>query len=223
VKRHVDPFPAVSDLFSGLLIATFGGLILFAGLLPGNNILPPEPGPVDPVDIEAKRLQTEARKALEQHLQGTSRECGGDVCVDVSIEFELDEDRVGGQYRESLRRACSALRQVVRLHQSELEISIEGHTDSTQPKDPDPPKPKIPERDRFLYNWNLSARRASSVLYEFKECGLGPADYRIVALGYADTRPIGKAENSRRTTFRLRPDRVEIAKRLARSPHSVSE
>lgn len=215
MKRHVDPFPAVSDLFSGLLIATFGGLILFAGLLRG-----PERGPgshSDPVDVEARRLQKEAQDALARHLKGTSRECGGDICVDVAFRFNTDDDRVEVNYRESLKQACSALRDVVRLYPSELEISIEGHTDSTQPQ-PKPHEPPIPERTRFLYNWNLSARRASSVLYEFKECGVAPPQYRIVALGYADTQPIGSLEENRRTTFRLRPDRVEIAKRLAKSP-----
>lgn len=205
MRKHVDPFPAVSDLFAGLVIATFGGLMLFAGLQPGPG---EGPGPRNPVDVEAEHLQQEAQAAIEKYLGGHARPCGGDVCVDVAVQFSPDKDNVPSDYGERLGQACEGLRKTVENHPKELEISIEGHTDSTQPKN-------TTGRDLFLYNWRLSAMRASSVLYEFKTCGLAPPEYKIVALGYADTQPIGTDDKNRRTTFRLRPDRAEIAKRVS--------
>ena len=206
MKRHVDPFPAIADLFSGLVIATFGGLMLFAGLLPG---LGPGPGPGDRVDQKARQLQDEVTKALETALGGHSRECGGDVCVDANVTFEKEgDDAVRAEDSEKLGEACRAIRRAVGDHPKELEISIEGHSDSKQLQNTDS------ERARYVYNWNLSASRASSVLYEFKSCGITPPTFRIVALGYADTQPIGSDKENRRTTFRIRPDRAEIAKEI---------
>ncbi len=199
MKRHVDPFPAVADLFAGLLIATFGGLMLFAKFTGDGNV----------VDQEARRLTQAAQSTLERTLGGRTRECGGDVCVDVSIQFAIDESAVPPPFASSLAAACAGLKQALSHDPSELEIAIEGHTDSTQAQN------VPPGRARFLYNWDLSARRASSVLYEFKSCGIEPGPYRIVALGYADTQPIGTNRQNRRTTFRLRPDRDRIARRLA--------
>jgi flagellar motor protein MotB len=145
--------------------------MLFAGFLG------PGPGPRNPVDVEAERLQKEGQTALEKYLGGHSRPCGGDICLDVAVQFAPNDDGISGAYRERLAQACKGLLGAVQNHPKELEISIEGHTDSTQPQN------VATDRDYFLYNWHLSAKRASSVLYEFKSCGVAPPEYKIVALG----------------------------------------
>jgi outer membrane protein OmpA-like peptidoglycan-associated protein len=206
MKRHVDPFPAVADLFSGLVIATFGGLMLFAGLLPGPG---PGPGPGDKVDRRAHELQDQVTKALVKSLNGKASECGGDVCVDADVTFDKEgDDAVSSADSMRLNEACRAIRQAVGDHPKELEISIEGHSDSKQLQHSES------ERAKYVYNWNLSASRASSVLYEFKSCGIMPPEFRIVALGYADTQPLGTDKQNRRTTFRIRIDRDDIAREL---------
>jgi flagellar motor protein MotB len=132
----------------------------------------------------------------------------------------LNKDAVTSEFQPLLSRACEALRGTLESlepeERQELEIYIQGHTDSTQPPH------AMDARARYLYNWNLSGRRASSVLYEFVECGVSPSKYRILAMGYADTNPLpGCREDTeecnhrnRRTTFRVHTDTRRMFERL---------
>lgn len=205
MRREVNPWPALSDLFSGLLVATFGGLMLFTGTGKGKE--------EDPVEVRARQISRRVVEGLQRSLGGNTRELGGDTFLDVRLNFELNKDEIQPSDREKMRRACQAVRSLLdsgQLRPGELEIWIEGHTDSTQPRWAGT------ERDFYLFNWRLSGNRAASVLYEFRACGLEASSrspVRIFAIGYADTRPIpgeSSRDLQRRTTFRIRPDRCAI-------------
>lgn len=203
MRREINPWPALSDLFAGLLVATFGGLMLYTGAATKE----------DPVDARARTISQHVLKSLQQSIPGKSREVGGDTFLDVHLNFELNKDDILPDDRARVQSACQALKHLFDTQQvrpEELEIWIEGHSDVTQAQRVSDP------RNRFLFNWRLSSSRASSVLYEFRSCGLEPtraSKQRIFAIGYADTRPIpGETSNDvqRRTTFRIRPDRCAI-------------
>jgi outer membrane protein OmpA-like peptidoglycan-associated protein len=116
----------------------------------------------------------------------TSPDCRNGYTATQWLNFELGQDIIKPGDRRKVARACAALRSLFERDVSlrdEVEIWIEGHTDSIQPKS------AATKRDRYLYNWHLSSKRAASVLHEFHACGLDPARYRIFAIGYANTRP----------------------------------
>jgi outer membrane protein OmpA-like peptidoglycan-associated protein len=209
MRARLDPWPAIADLFSGLLIATFGSVMLFTHLA----------GKPDPVDVKARRIRDEAVQSLRNALGGDQpRPCGDDVCVDVPIEFVTSRHDVRPDFSRRIRNACSALQSALgdTDRREALEIFVEGHTDKRQLVGAGTPK------QAYLYNWDLSTRRATAVVYEFRGCGVARPNYRIVAIGYADTAPLCSSntaeclQKNRRTTFRLRPDKSYIAKTL---PH----
>lgn len=91
-----------------------------------------------------------------------------------------------------LAKAMRAIANV--LVPTEFPITIEGHTDN------------VPiNTTQFPSNWELSAVRATTVLRLFAEVGVS-AD-RLVAIGYADTRPVESNEN---VQGRARNRRVNI-------------
>lgn len=216
MRREINPWPALSDLFSGLLVATFGGLMLFTGAGKHKE---------DPVEMRAREISRTVLDKLQSSLGGQTRELGGDTYLDVRLNFQVNEDAIADADRRKVRGACDALKSLIDagiLQPGEVEIWIEGHTDRTQPRWAEF------ERDRYLFNWRLSSNRAASVLYEFHSCGLEPradSPLRIFAIGYADTRPIpGQAslDLQRRTTFRIRPDRCAIRAHLeGKSPREA--
>lgn len=207
MKGRVNCWPAIADLFAGLVIATFGALILFTDLA----------GKPDPVDQEARCIRAQAAAALSEALHGNVRTSGDDVYVDVQIEFDSDSDRPQPAFVKRLQDACRALKTTLgeeNVRRNTLEIFIEGHADARLPRG------VIGERDRYRYNWDLSARRASAVLYEFKGCGLEAPDYFILAVGFGDTLPLCREntddchQTNRRTSFRLRPNKTRIEEML---------
>jgi len=208
MKGRVDVWPSLTDLFSALLLGTFGALML--------SVKPPPPPKRPCVDIEAEKIRKGILASLLKHLPGTVREFADDVYIDVYLNFELNEDEILAEDRQKLARACAALRELFEENpqwRQEVEIWIEGHTDGTVPRE------AATRRDRDLYNWRLSGNRAASVLYEFSQCGVTPLSHPVRAIGYADTQPLpqcaGKQQcrDNRRTTFRIRPDKAAIAKR----------
>ena len=213
MRNWLDPWPAISDLFSGLLVASFAGLILFAGVSGIERVREQR------VRRHADEIRDKVLESLQTSLTGASRECGvEEICFDIAIQFETDQDRIKPPYKEAIGRACSALRETLgTFDRRQIEIVIEGHTDSRQPQRAASP------RDAYLYNWRLSSNRASSVLYEFAQCGVKPPDHRIFAIGYADSDSVPGCEAdtetcnavNRRTTFRLRPDKNQIKNDLA--------
>lgn len=199
MRRSINAWPALTDLFSGLLVATFGALMLFTGMQED-----------DPVKKRVNQVRTQVANTLQSALGGDVRTQGDDVFLDVSLNFERNKDAILPMDREKIKRACDAVRRLFQTDSTlakEVEIWIEGHTDALQVELTDP-------REKYLFNWRLSGNRAASVLHEFHSCGLEPGKFRIFAIGYADSRPKPSipagSGGQRRTTFRVRPDTCAI-------------
>ncbi len=108
------------------------------------------------------------------------------------------------------RRALIAVAQV--LSSTSNAVEVEGHTDRDPISTP-----------QFPSNWELSGARASSVVRLLIDNSVAPQ--RLVAAGYADTRPIdtndtaeGRSRN-RRVTVLIRPEALDT-EGLAPSPDS---
>jgi outer membrane protein OmpA-like peptidoglycan-associated protein len=220
--RRTNPWPAYAELFSALLIATFAGFMMLSAAY--QHVLgryQKAEQEVTKVRQQANSLVTNIQQALTQEnaMGGHVRPCGEDTCIDFNIHFDTGDDKIlSEEEKDSLWITCSAIKNVIDRQPPEqkkdIQITIEGHTDSKQAQ-------KIPDpRERYLYNWNLSGRRATSVLYEFNKCGLTPPDYRIVAIGYADSKSLcadetkGCLDSNRRTTLSLHADTKRIEERL---------
>jgi len=212
--RRLEPWPVVADLFSGLLVACFAALIAFSAFASKKL-----------QDEEARKgideLQGKIRQILERTLQPpvTVTKCDiEDLCISVQIRFPEDKDLVEAGFEQSLNRACADLKRTFadwsKDDREKLFIQIEGHSDSQQPKN------VADARSLYLHNWNLSSKRASSVLYEFDRCGLSQTGIKMVAVGLADTQPLCPEttpeclQKNRRTTFRIKPDREAIQRQL---------
>ena len=218
MKRRSNPWPAFSDLFMMLLLLTLGFASGLSGL--GSD----EERPTAP---KFAKLQAEIKEAMKRSHIGVepcrevnrSRGEGDDtnsLCLELKLRFKTNLAEIAGEHRQGLQEVCEAIRRVFsadeELNPEDYEIVIEGHTDQTVPTRMD-----LVEKDRYLFNWDLSARRAQAVLYEFhKLCELGRPSYHVLAEGYADSRPRRKCEDAsdglgechaenRRTTLRIRP------------------
>lgn len=167
---------------------------------------------------EADRIINKVKESLSQDGGISVKDCGDGTCIDLYIQFPLNEDAIKDADREALHQACEiikkALDELGTEQRKNIEVVIEGHTDN-QPV----ARLSDPKGD-FIFNWNLSSRRATSVLYEFSKCGLRPPDYRVEAIGYADSKPICTEQTpqcydtNRRTTLRLRADTISIERAL---------
>jgi len=217
MKARTNPWPAFVDLFSALLLAAFGGLTLLSAAYQSHT------GDVKVSEVRAAaeaihRRLTLALHGLEQ-LGGKFRECGDDTCIDLYIQFP-----VNGTYiidpvdRDALHRLGidlkNGLDRLPELDRSDVEVIVEGHADRSQVG-------RVTDaREAFLYNWDLSARRASSVVYEFRTSQLQVPQYKVVAVGYADSQPLCLEQTpecearNRRTTLRLRIDTRSLESRL---------
>jgi len=226
MRRRTNPWPAFVDLFSVLLTVTFAGFIML------SSAYEAELANVQKTEKEKKEFRERAlavkdkvKDALNKDasLGASPRACGDDLCIDLYVLFALNDDKItSDDEKVSLSRACKYIKNALDTlpadEKKDLGLVVEGHTDSKQANFPD-----LRERERF--NWNLSARRASSVLYEFRGCGLHAPDYQIVAIGYSDTLPVPDCketpekcdERNRRTTLRLHADTAQIEERLNRS------
>jgi outer membrane protein OmpA-like peptidoglycan-associated protein len=149
--------------------------------------------------------------AQPAHLDALSED---EVCLDVALEFSRDSDVLSEPAQATLQSIGTALKGhldgtdvgATTPRRAYGQIVVEGHTDDTQNwrlSDP---------RLHFKHNWDLSARRASAVLYELRRNGLAAGEYNLVAWGRADSEPRCSdaseecRSRNRRTTLRLRFD-----------------
>jgi chemotaxis protein MotB len=124
---------------------------------------------------------------------------GGNVEVVVterSVAFRIDSESLFESGRSDLSlTGLASLQQLLPLVQAnELDVTVEGHTDSRP----------ISNR-RFPSNWELSGARAGSVVRYLTANGI--ASSRIRAVGFADTHPLADNESSE---GRARNRRVEL-------------
>ncbi len=96
---------------------------------------------------------------------------GVTVEINASVLFKSGEAVLQPQSTETLAAVARVLSQV------ENPVQVEGHTDNVPINSPS-----------FPSNWELSSSRAGSVVRLFAERGV-PAE-RMVAIGYADNRPV---------------------------------
>ena len=159
----------------------------------------------DPVKrAKRERMQNIARdvlKALEPlvkegQVRVTESARGIAVEINASVLFKSAQ----AVLEPNSVRALAAVAQV--LSRTDNAIEIEGHTD----REPI-------STSQFPSNWELSGARASSVVRLFIDAGVAPQ--RLVASGYADTRPVdsnntpeGRARN-RRVTVMIHADQGE--------------
>ena len=172
----------------------------------------------DPVKrARQQRMQEIARdvlKALEPlvkegQVRVTESARGIAVEINASVLFKSAQATLEP---ESIR-ALTAVAQV--LARTDNAIEIEGHTD----REPI-------STAKFPSNWELSGARASSVVRLFIDSGVAPQ--RLVASGYADTRPVddndtlaGRARN-RRVTVMIHADQGEPGSPLSVLPTNAA-
>ena len=141
-------------------------------------------------DIEKPDVIKELEKALSQYPEITIKENhrGYVITLKDTVLFKSGEYELNESAKEILDKIALALKLLPN------KISIEGHTDNV-------PVKSITLRS----NWDLSALRALSVLYYFKDSGIAPD--RLSATGYGEYRPISDNETEE---GRAKNRRVEI-------------
>jgi len=109
--------------------------------------------------------------------------------IRLQMHANLLFDAAGAKLSKKAKRTLKNIARVLDNYQGTIEVA--GHTDN------------IPlTKGRFHSNWELSSARAASVVEAL--IGLGIAQNRLSATGYADTRPVasnatsqGRAKNRR--------------------------
>jgi flagellar motor protein MotB len=223
VRRRTNPWPAFSDLFAALLVATFAGFMMLSVSYQSElKRIQEVEGATTKMRLKANRIIQEIQEALTKNTSLAShvRPCGEDACIDLDIHFAEGRDAIQNKEEENvLREICGIIKGAVDGLQpsdrQDIGLVIEGHTNRNQPHE------QLTPREKYLFNWNLSVRRATSVLYVFRECGLSTPAYNIQAIGYADSKPICQDQtqkcndDNRRTRLLLRADTRSIQSHLA--------
>jgi chemotaxis protein MotB len=155
-----------------------------AGVLPGGDSLVTEKRSVEKAFAENENLRNRAKVSItERGIVISLTEAGFFAPADDSLR----EDAI------SLLKALSDS-----LRDSPAAIRLEGHTDSLRISN-----------NRFRSNWELSAARATSVLFRLGENGI-PAERMSVA-GFADSRPIADNATAEGRAANRRVDLVILA------------
>lgn len=143
-----------------------------------------------------KSVATDLLKVMEPLLKGgqvkvTESNRGISIEINASLLFETAKAELNPASKEVLNAVAKVL--ASDTHQ----IQVEGYTDNLPMKSP-----------VFPSNWELATARASSVIRLFSDNGV--AGNRLVAIGYADNRPVdindtpeGRARNRRVTVMIL--------------------
>lgn len=148
----------------------------------------------------AVELKQDLAKLIDEgQVRVTESKRGIAVEVNASLLFPVGSATLDAKSAGSLATIAG------KLANSENLIQIEGHTDNTPIASP-----------QFPSNWELSAARAGTVVRLFEASGV--AARRLVALGYAENRPMepnesatGRARNRRVTIQILADNKDEVA------------
>lgn len=139
----------------------------------------PQPTPTPERQQATDRMKKVAKNVLDAmqplirdgQVRVTQSPRGITVEINASVLFRSGEAILQPQSSEALAAVAEVLKQV------DNPIQVEGHTDNIPINSPSYPS-----------NWELSSSRAGSVVRLFTERGVPAA--RMVAIGYADNRPI---------------------------------
>jgi len=169
-------------------------------LIPQIVPLEKPPAPVDTEKQERrenmKSVASDLLKVMEPLVKGGQVKVmesnrGISIEINASLLFEVAKADLNPASKEVLNAVAKVL--ATDTHQ----IQVEGHTDNLPMKSP-----------VFPSNWELATARASSVIRLFTDNGV--AGNRLVAIGYADNRPVdvnetpeGRARNRRVTVMIL--------------------
>lgn len=151
-----------------------------------------------------QKITADLLKAMEQSLKDgqvkvTETDRGISIDINASSLFDLGSATLRPEAVGKLMEVAKVLSQGTR------QIEVEGHTDNLQINSL-----------IFPSNWELSTARASSVVRQFMIGGVAPT--RMVAVGYAENRPVatndtteGRARNRRVTVMVLKEDRDQVS------------
>jgi chemotaxis protein MotB len=160
-----------------------------------------------PKDATAKEKQKaeqqkldELKKRLEQYI--ADQKLNGQVNVletERGVQITLSDaalfDSGSADVREPAVRLLNGLAPFLKLVSNE--VAIEGHTDN------------VPiHSDSFRSNWELSSARAINVLHVFE--GAGVQHGRMVAEGYADTKPLVQNDSEKNQASNRRVNLVVL-------------
>jgi len=146
----------------------------------GKTVPQPHQTPDTPERQKAADRMKKVAKSVLQAMQPliengqvrvTQSPRGVTVEINASVLFKSGEAVLQPQSTEALAAVAQVLGQV------DNPIQVEGHTDNIPINSPN-----------FPSNWELSSSRAGSVVRLFTERGVPAA--RMVAIGYADNRPV---------------------------------
>jgi len=128
--------------------------------------------------IDMLEMGDKVKQAIEDHdLEGEAEVSTDENGVTLKITGKLMFDAGSAQIKEESKPFLDSISKII--DENNYPVAIEGHTDN------------IPMTSSPLYpsNWELSSARATAVLrYLVEEKGI-PAK-RLMAVGYADTRPL---------------------------------
>jgi hypothetical protein len=219
----------ITDLFAGLLLVVLVGLIVVTGryyqLLKERNLIAEElifSRELQRAVNEAVRVNSLIQKRLQQSLpQEMEKPTFSELEISIPSvvlfrSFSYDDFLRDDGRRRFLTLVRSAIAEAMGSlgdRSRYLRMVIEGHTDSD-------PILRHAVTEAIPTNWELSSRRATGVLRFFKEAGLAPEDFEMVAVGLADTEPVGDnrteagKDQNRRIVIRIEPNLERIRRNL---------
>ena len=178
--RRFSPWPAYVDLFSGLVVLMFAVIVI--------DVVRTKQSPV-------QKMAADVLVNIAKSGHDVQRCSDQDLCVNLSLNFDTGKDAIKPDDLREIERVTRVLVSTLRAQDPKLQklvrIVVEGHTDSRVPRN-------LTGRDHFTYNWNLSARRASSVMYALDAFDLGVRKgYNVVSLGLASSEPVCTSRRDR--------------------------
>ena len=196
--RRFSPWPAYVDLFSGLVVLMFAVIVI--------DVVRAKQSPV-------QKMADDVLASIKKDVGDVVQQCSDqDLCVNLSLNFDTGKDDIKtGNDMAEIRGIAEVLLKTLEEQEKNnpklkglVRIVVEGHTDSRVP-------PNLTDRARFTYNWNLSARRASSVMYALDAYGLGVRNkYNIVSVGKASSEPFLVCEDGHCQPCVSQRDRCEV-------------
>ena len=184
-RGRFTAWPSYVDLFSALLITFLGFAVISLGRTRDIRTK------VTQVTKELDETKAKLRQVTEAQQRATAifesvkkdfedakiidsaQTTDEELCLNIQLGFDRNHDDPGRFTPEDLRKLSEAarlLREKIRgpIEGSRIgwrevvQVVVEGHTDETQAR-------VVDQRERFRFNWNLSAQRASAVLYELRK------------------------------------------------------
>jgi outer membrane protein OmpA-like peptidoglycan-associated protein len=218
--RDVNIWISFADVFAGLLLITIVGLVVLAKQREDENVKFSKE--LVRVMNHATDMTTKLKSKLDPLLKNISSQTQyseTQIVIPAGALFAscgYDDYRNDAEKLKLLTAIRDALKDTLDQAVDErkfLRITIEGHTDNV-----------VIGAGRcgldIPTNWELSSRRATGVLRFFEEAGLSAQAYNIMAMGLADTRPVGpnttdeQRKRNRRIEIKIEPDIDKLRRSL---------